>query len=280
MTVLFTGKGGKAGSWQIRGHQLGGAIGTVIPRASVNDCQHAEVIVGVKRLGHCIDAIQQSGRPWIWDLVDCYPQPVCTPWTRSECIAWMRHQIKAAQPDHIIWPNRQSQLDCQLPGTVIYHHARPGMAIKPIREKIQTVGYEGDVRYLGRFLPILEAACKARGWHFLYGPTILDDCDVIVALRDDAYNGYAQSHWKSNVKLANAHASGTPFIGFEESAYRETGTGAECWLRDIAELDEVLDYLEPVTTRQWIQSQFLPKTITLASCAEQMRAVIDEVHDG
>jgi hypothetical protein len=136
--VLVTGKG-TSGSWQIRGEQLGRAIGaTVKPKADGN----FDLAVVVKR-----------GRfpnlPVVWDIVDAYPQS--RPWKKDEAIAWVRGSIKAQRPIAVIWPNKRMREDCDtgLPGIVLPHHYRPGIEANPIRERIQTVGYEGSPKYLG-----------------------------------------------------------------------------------------------------------------------------------
>ena len=73
--ILVTG-GGTSGSWKIRGEQLGEAIcADVLPRAGFADCSAAELIVVVKRAPpELLDTVRRSGRPWVWDVVDAWPQ--------------------------------------------------------------------------------------------------------------------------------------------------------------------------------------------------------------
>lgn len=270
MNILFTGKG-TGGSWKIRGDQLGGATGKVRPKASLQECRAADLIVVVKRInGPFFRSVLQSGTPWIWDLVDFYPQPQCSTWSRSRAINWLRSQIKAANPDGIIWPNARMQEDAELPGEVIYHHARPA-PLNPLREQVRVIGYDGCVDYLGSWQPILQRLCAARGWQFKTGIP-LDQMDIVVALRDGKYNGYVQANWKSNVKLANAHGTGTPFIGAPEPGYLETATGEERFITSEAELAAALDDLADYETRKRVSHKFLSAAIHLGQVAQQLSA--------
>jgi len=269
LNILFTGKG-TSGSWQCRGVQLGGLLGTVKPLSTPTDCTAADVIVVVKRINHhFIDAVKASGKPWIWDLVDFYPQPECGEWSCAQAVHWARQRIRKARPHGIVYPNAKMASDVGIVGDVIYHHARPA-PLNPIREQVKTVGYEGCPKFLGRWRGWLHAECAARGWQFVEGAP-LHQVDIVVALRDGAHNGYVQRMWKSNVKLANAHGTGTPFVGMAEAGYTETATGAECWVSDRASLRRAFDRLTPHTTRQHIHRQFVAATITLDACAEQLK---------
>ena len=79
--VLVTGRGG-AGSWIVRGEQLGAQIGaTVRPLAETAD--GFDLTIVVKRTPpQVMQALQ--GRRWVWDIVDAYPQPESYGWERSE----------------------------------------------------------------------------------------------------------------------------------------------------------------------------------------------------
>ena len=95
MNVLFTCRG-TGGSWAIRGNQLGGKIGTAKGKATLDDMRAADLIVLVKRPAPgMIDNIRKSGKPWVWDVVDFYPQPACTGWSKDKAIEWVRNQITA-----------------------------------------------------------------------------------------------------------------------------------------------------------------------------------------
>lgn len=267
MQILTTGKG-SSGSWQIRGVQLGGKVGTVKPRATIDDCLKSDVIVWVKRICPEFISVKQSGKPWIWDLVDFYPQPQCSKWSKQQAVDWVNLQIEHYKPDGIIWPNSQMMNDCGLAGEVIYHHGRQA-PLNPVRERVRVVGYEGSEKYLGRWRVAIEAECKRRGWTFKTGVP-LHETDICVAFRDGEFNGYAQSHWKSNVKLANCHITGTPFIGLPEPGYRETMSGDECFAYSVSDLPVLFDILEPKKTRQEISQSFRQSSISLHSVANQL----------
>lgn len=272
MKILTTGKGGKAGSWEVRGVQLGSRVGDVIPRASVSDMRKYDVVVAVKRLSPgLIGELQRSGIPWIWDLVDFYPQPTCTKWDRSQAIKWARHQIQSASPDSVIYPNDRMAQDIGIPGTVVYHHARPALHVRPVKHKVEVVGYEGDRRYLGPWRKYIQRECRARGWVFEEGLTP-DNYDIVVAFRGPDFGGYTQRNWKSNVKLANAQGAGVPFVGQPDPGYLETSVfGCEHWVDTVPQLTLSFDRLTPYETRRDIQVRSWKGRVTLAQCAEEVR---------
>ena len=264
----------------MRGVQLGNEIGGRVKRlASLQDCQLASVIVLVKRFSPELYAsVKQSGRPWAWDIVDAYPQPACTAWDRETAIGWVRAQIKKYRPTGVIWPNQRMRDDCDtgLPGVVIPHHYRPGAAINPIREKVAVVGYEGSPNYIGEWLAPILSECKARGWEFRINQGELADWDIVIAARGSEFNGYAQSHWKSNVKLANAHGTGTPFIGPTECGYLETQAGLEQWADSPGDLRDCFDRLTEHHHRQQIHRAFIAKRYSLEQAGEDLAVFLDQ----
>lgn len=273
MNILFTGNG-RSGSWQCRGVQLGGAVGRVKKNANLKDLKSCDVVVVVKRLNsQLIKDIKESGKPWIWDLVDFYPQPKCGAWSKEYAVSWVRSEIEKANPDGIVWPNQKMQDDIGIDGAVIYHHARLAK-INHIRENVTTVGYEGSSKFLGRWRGWIERECINRGWNFVERVP-LHEIDIVVAFRDGENNGYVQKHWKSNVKLANAHATGTPFVGQPEDGYTETLTGKECWVTDKKSLTESFDLLSDFNFRLGIRDIFLSNTYTLESRANQLRRYVE-----
>lgn len=282
MKILFTGKG-SAGSWQIRGKQLGEAVGGyALSKASIADCQRADVIVAVKRLNHRFsDSIKLSGKPWIWDLVDFYPQPFCTQWSKTQAIKWVQNQTQQHKPDGIIWPNQKMRDDCDIgiPGTVIYHHHRPDIAVNPIRETILKVGYEGEPTFLGEWMDRLLQECRTRQWDFILNPPSITDLDVVFAFRGEHVNGYAQQHWKSNVKLSNAQGSGTPFVGLQECSYIETNTGGAAFVSGPTTLRKTLDGIVSRETRQEMSKLLLEGAYTLERASMDLREFIKTICD-
>lgn len=275
MKLAFTGNG-TSGSWKIRGEQIGQALGaSVCPRATKFD---ADLIVVVKRVPEAL-ASALRGRRWVWDIVDAYPQPLAASWTREESIAWMRAQIARLNPTAIIWPNQRMQSDVGFDGpqTVIYHHHRPGIRRNPIRKAVRVVGYEGAAPYLDGWRGHIDAECSKRGWRFVVNPEHLADVDIVLALRGGKWDGYVTQNWKSNVKMANAHGSGTPFVGSPEAGYREMASGAEYWARNLGELRTSFDWLSDQRTREQVADRFVQKAYPIERAAEAYRAFLDAV---
>jgi len=270
--VLVTGRGGSAGSWIVRGEQLGKAIGaTVQPMAA--SAVGFDVAVVVKRTPpQAMKALQ--GRRWVWDIVDAYPQPEAYGWERSDAVAWVQRRIRELKPAAMIWPTARMREDCDtgLPGIVLPHHYRPRIGVNPIRDRVQVVGYEGAPAYLGSWRALLEDECARRGWRFAVNPAALTDLDIVVALR--GAGGYVSRHWKSNVKLANAHGSGTPFVGQQECGYIETRTGAEYWAEDAPSLSRAFDWLTDQGAREAIADRFLQGAYPVQRAADALKAFL------
>lgn len=275
MKVLFTGRG-TSGSWAIRGVQVGAQLGAAVkPMATLEDCRAADVIVAVKRVpAQLLENIRASGKPWVYDIVDAFPQPLSSTWSRTQCLGWLNETISTLKPTSVIWPTERMQDDFGGGWSVIYHHHRPGLAINPIRESIQVIGYEGSEKFLEGWMPAIDAECHRLGARFEINPARLADVDVVLALRGPRWNGYAQQAWKSNVKLANAHASGTPFIGMPEAGYEETRTGAEYWVKTPEQLTLALKWLEAQSAREEIASRFLSATFPVARIAKDYQAML------
>lgn len=275
MKVLFTGKGG-AGSFAIRGVQLGGAIGAQVkPYATQQDFADCDIAVVVKRTPPVLmDALRRSQKRWVFDLVDFFPQPQCSGWNRATCISWVRSRIAELNPDGIIWPTHRMRVDCdpdgETPGIVLPHHHRPAIERNSVRETVQTVGYEGNQNYLSSWRGMLDKECERRGWTFVCNPKRLADVDIVVALRAGEWNGYAQKHWKSGVKLANAHASGTAFVGQAECGYMENATGCEYWAENQRELSVSFDWLESQSTREQVSDRFVQAAYPVERAASEL----------
>jgi hypothetical protein len=271
MKILFTGRG-TSGSWQIRGAQLGAAMGAVIKQnPTLADCRAADVIVVVKRIGEdTLAMIRNSGTPWVFDCLDFYPQPGCSSWSAGEAIGWVRGKLKRLAPAAIIWPNHRMQQDCGAgwSGMTLAHHHRPGIERNPIRPKVQAIGYEGALAYLDGWRPKIAKECERRGWRFVENPARLADIDIVLALRGGQWDSYSAQHWKSNVKLANAHGSGTPFVGQRECGYLETSSGAEYWADDGLSL--CFDWLESQSTREQVSERFLQRAYTVDQAAADL----------
>lgn len=241
MKILVTGKG-TSGSWFIRGVQLGTAIGaTVIPKHE--DPSGYDLVVVVKKVPpNLLDRLHTRRIPWIWDVVDAWPQPVGNRWQKEQAVKWLKGQILELRPSAIVFPTMIMRRDSDWTGpcTVLPHHAWPKYSPKPLRDHILNVGYEGGLHYLGSWRTLLDIGCNRRGWTFSPNGD-LSICDIGIALRE--YSGYPAKFWKSNCKLANLQALGVPAICSPERSYKEFGSGKEIFVTSPEELKGALDLL-------------------------------------
>lgn len=251
MHLLMTGRG-TSGSWQIRGMQLGQALGAaVMPNAL--DVAPYDLAVLVKRpTSDLLHRLHRANVRIIWDVVDAWPQPAGNEWNKKRCLDWLEEMFIMIRPVGIVAATQTMADDCAkfgIPVLALPHHARPGLRANPIRP-VKVVGYEGGENYLGRWRSVIEAECERRGWQFVINPAELRDVDIVLAVRD--CGGYAPKNWKSNVKLANAQGSGTPVICSREAGYLETQSGAEQWADTEHELRNAFDVLETPSERMGV----------------------------
>lgn len=248
MKVLVSGKGGKAGSWAVRGEQLGAAIcADVIADAPSAAIRNADLIVTVKRCPtDLMQRIASSCKPWVLDFVDGWPQPIGNGWPREKSINWLRWRINSLRPNAIVFPTTRMLEDSGWdgPALVLPHHAWPKYRPQEFcagqhSAKVRRVGYEGDPRYLGRWQAIIESECKRRGWEFIVNGD-LAGCQIGVALRDTP--GYAAGAWKANTKLANLQALGIAAVCSPECGYKEFRSGAEWWATEPQDIARALDH--------------------------------------
>lgn len=280
MKILVTGSG-RSGSWQIRGEQLGAAIGaTVQPHACDELIRAHDLAIVVKRPpADLVQRIHRAGVPLVWDVVDAWPQPVGNTWGRAECMAWLRQQVAAIRPAAIVAATRVMTWDCEeffgIPVACMNHHSRPGLQRNPIRDRVQIVGYEGG-NYLGRWREVLQRQCAARGWRFVENPPEgLASLDIVVAFREA--DGYGPKCWKSNVKLANAQGSGTPFIGSPEAGYATTHDGGVRLVATEAGLAGALDELESRDARREASDALFAARIPVDRVASRYACWLREV---
>lgn len=154
----------------------------------------------------------------------------------------------------------------------------PNIEINPIREKIKKVGYQGAEKYLGKYREIIEHECARRNYEFVVNPKQLSEVDIAIAFRHGVANGYAQQAWKSQVKLANAHGSGTPFIGACEDSYLETACGGEI-LKNFSRISFsiALDSLEDYKLRKQVSEKFLLHAYPLEAAQNQLRGFLEKI---
>lgn len=219
MNILMVGVG--SGSWQMRGVQLGGAIGarvTASPRPS--DWAWADLVVLVKRAAMRWQV--QARRltvPVVWDVLDFWAQPEDNHLTRDDMIAKVRAVQQAAGVTALIGATGAMAAD--IGGVYLPHHCRLGLQPAPIREKAEVVAYEGQRKYLGRWAKALEQSCDALGLRFVVNPPNIRDADVLVSFRDGKWDGWACRRWKSGIKHVNAIVSGRPIVSQPAAARDE-----------------------------------------------------------
>jgi hypothetical protein len=220
MNVLVIG-GGKAGAWQIRGRQLGEAIGARVVESAVSkDFSWADLVVLVKRGG--MDAVAEShlrGLPIVWDALDFWSQPLQNTAPHTTAMHMIQNQLKFIKPAVAIGATNAMALACK--GVYLPHHSWPGLEPAEARRDVQTVAYQGNAAYLGAWMVRVANACSARGWKFVINPTDLRTADILVAFRDGPWDGWMPRQWKSGVKLSNAIASGRPILTQRSAAWDE-----------------------------------------------------------
>lgn len=282
MKVLITGKG-SSGSWQIRGAQLGAAIGaTVAPVASHRLIEEHDIVVLVKRAPpSLIEILRACGKPVVWDAVDFWKQPDRNPLTQEEACDLLRERIEAIAPRAIVFPTHAMMADARFEGPrlVLPHHARPGQRLHQVGERVRLVGYEGRVDYLAEWRPAIEDACAKRGWAFVLNPVNLGDLDIGIAARGGPWTGYMPRAWKSNVKLANFQAVGLPCALDIEESYRETSSGGVAWLRSPDDVDAAFERLADPQERRLAHAGLLADAgpVSLEAVAARMRWFLGEI---
>lgn len=252
--VLFASSGGKfRGSWLIRGQQLGHAVGArVVWNPRQEDIGDAEAVVIVKRVDDAfLDSVRARGLPVVLDVVDGWRQPTDNRLPRGKAIAVLKSYIERIKPHAVVCSTRAMEADLggDWPALTLHHHGRPDSLKNPIRPEVGNVGYEGSERYLEGWWPEIRKQCVERGWLFQVNPTSLADIDIVVSFRGGQWRGYATDAWKSNVKLANAQASGTPIALLPEAGAKETASGGEMWVEKPEWLGTAFSALEPYEAR-------------------------------
>lgn len=219
MNVLMIGSG--KGSWEVRGLELGKAIGARVTRApSDDDMRWADVVVMVKRaLFSWAELAHRFRKPVVWDALDFWKQPEQNGLSESEARALLQDMIARHRPALVI--GATEAMAQAAGGVYLPHHSRPGLTPAPAREVVTCVGYEGTRKYLGRWAKAVQAECERRGWTFVINPPDLRDCDILVAFRDGQWDGWMCREWKSGVKVVNAGVVGRPIITDDSAARRE-----------------------------------------------------------
>jgi len=220
--VLIVGVG--KGSWQIRGIQIGTALGArVTSSPTEQDWRWADVCILVKRaLDVFASAAHAFSVPIIWDALDFWIQPEMNQMSDAQALWLAQSQLSRVKTSLVIGATVAMSED--LGGVYLPHHSRPRLSPAPAREKLQVVAYEGMAKYLGSWRSALEIVCSRLGLVFVVNPADLREADVIVAFRGEKWDGPICRRWKSGVKVVNALAAGRPLITQNSSAYSELQT--------------------------------------------------------
>lgn len=280
--ICITSSNG-GGSWRMRGEQLGAAVGaTVRPDAASACLRRHDIAIAVKRIdGELLQRLQTSGVPWVWDIVDAYPQD--TQWRAFQARDWFRAEIQRLRPHAVIWPSQRMRMECGpiaaeigIAGPYIPHQPRPGIAPQPLRDDITVIGYDGMPRYLESLHTMLEIVQEETRARLVYGPQALREADVMLSLRGAPWDGH-QMAWKPAVKLANAQAAGLPLIG-EEAAFdlQEPTRFGAIVVREAWDIVGQIDLLRPSAVREAIRRNALAAVPTLEHCAGLLREFADQ----
>ena len=272
MRILVTGRG-TSGSWQIRGEQLGRAIGATVLK-STSDVKGYDCALVVKRpVADTIYALRSAGIPWIWDILDAWPQPHGNMWDEHTAHAWLSEQLAFWRPYGVIAATQAMEDDLlryfRGPILALPHHGRPGQEQNDIRREVVRVGYQGGLQYIERWSRLISVICKTRGLEWIQEAHSLANLDIVLAIRD--ISGYPAKKWKSNVKLANAQITGTPVVCSRESGYQETANDGVLWADNEVELQAALDVLRPQCTRRTMAAALLRDAIVLQDVAWTLR---------
>ncbi len=219
MNILMVGNG--KGSWQMRGQQLGAALGARVTMTPTDDdWRWADVAVLIKR--HAVAFAQMAhafGVPIVWDALDFWSQPRDNGVTKEHAHGLLRGMLAVIKPALTIGATQAMADACG--GVYLPHHSWAGLVPTPPHETVQTVAYQGNAVYLGRWKDALERECARRGWAFVVNPDDLSKADILVALRDGPWDGWICREWKSGVKLVNAIAAGRPVLTQASAAASE-----------------------------------------------------------
>lgn len=266
MRIIITGCG-KAGSWKIRGDQLGRAIGAdVRPNADRQTVNKYQLAIFVKRVPSWSADI-----PCVWDMVDCFLQPAI----KQQYIVTSEIIAKKSRFSASVAATEKMRIDTHA-DFALPHHYREGITESQVRPMVRAVGYEGCEKYLGEWRPVIEHECRKRGYMFVVNPPRLSDCDLLIGVRSEKWRDYATDHWKSNVKMANAVAACVPFIGLPESGYAEMNLPFYA-VNSPSDIGLAFDHLRDFETRLKIADKYrdAKKDYSLESIANRYRAWID-----
>jgi hypothetical protein len=272
MNVLIAGVG--AGSWDIRGRQLGGALGARVKQSPTrDDFAWADLVVLVKRaIGLFGAQAQASGKPVVWDALDFWQQPMQNTLREPDAVALVRRSAWRG----LSLIGATNAMATAVDGVYVPHHAWPGLTPAPARPVVRVVAYQGAAHYLGRWAGWVREACEARGWQFVVNPADLREADILVAFRDGQWDGWICREWKSGVKAVNAIAAGRPLITQDSAAVREIRPAGSV-VASPDDLGQAFDQWADVAARSVVAEVSRDRALAyrLESVATQYRMVLE-----
>lgn len=239
----------------MRAEQLGAAIGATVhtnPWTFPTNLQfkNADVIIVVKRLKkrwtRWVADLRLSKKRIVWDAVDFWQQPEENGLNEQDALRSFYKRRDDVAPHVVLAATERMARDC---GAIyLPHHHRIGLMPTPPRERVETIGYEGNGTFIESWRPAIESECARRGWNFVVNPERLTDLDIVVSLRGGDWDGGVCRRWKSGVKYANSIAAGRPVITQRTAAFDEMappGTAIE----NAVDLTRALNEWAPLSVR-------------------------------
>ena len=265
-SVLFTSKS-SAGAWQIRGEQIAYMRSNWVAKNKPTkyDIENCDILCVVKKVDYkLINEAKKMGKIVIYDIIDSWAQPEdgLKYTTRKMAQDFFAQEWKKINADGYIFPTKNMYMDLGFlvnNATIIYHHYWPQININPLREKISIIGYEG-ADYLGEWSSLINNVCEKHGIQFVVNPENYVDLDVVILVRGGVHGNFLSRSYKSNVKLANAYASGTPaLVHYDEMSAHDTDNGSVLFFSNSpTSFERQLNRLiEDFTLRKKIHQEFL-----------------------
>lgn len=283
MKIVFSGHESK-GAWKIRAKQMAGYLNAKLDPTF--ESKKADLVILIKLPEEKIlEKIKNADVPIVWDVLDCWsqiPKNNMSSWNQQQMMEWFKNKLELVNPVCVIAATNRMKEDSLALGyksETLHHHHRPKISINPIREEFKTIGIEGTPFQYGQWVKKIDAISKSLDLDFRANLDAAKDClhkfDAIISIRQDT--GYATKYWKSNIKLANAHASGTPGIFNREQGYLDTACGQELWADTEEEIIDGIETLKSYDLRRNIHEEFIKSAITLEQSAEEYKRILNSL---
>lgn len=228
MKIVFTGLGGKAGSWHMRGVQMAATRPDwiAIPKATKADLVGADAVVLVKRAPKdTVAAIKAWGGPFLYEPLDFYDQPASPEITNPQHVERrFMDYFKWLLPDVVLTTNSAMASDLKMlckKTVVLPHHYDPRIDGRCFRRKNKVLVYWGHPRYLGGWEAVATESCRALGLEFCVNPKDPSNCLLMFGVRGGKYGTWLDHRWKSCVKGSTAMILGVPFLAQPDVSYVE-----------------------------------------------------------